>query len=46
MDFLVEIPVINFEIKEQIESKLRHSIVQSFTEEGINLAPYEVAKSF
>jgi small-conductance mechanosensitive channel len=44
IDFLVEIPVINFEIKEQIESKLRHSIVQSFTEEGINLAPYEFSQ--
>ncbi|PLT33064.1 mechanosensitive ion channel family protein [Bacillus sp. V5-8f] len=40
MDFLVEIPVVDFEIKEQIESKLRHAISHLFLQEKIKLAPY------
>lgn len=38
MDFLVEIPVTSFEIKEQVESHLRHSIVQLFRKNDITLA--------
>ncbi|WP_050182206.1 mechanosensitive ion channel family protein [Domibacillus robiginosus] len=38
MDFLIEIPVTSFEIKEQVESRLRHSIVQLFIENKIALA--------
>ncbi|MEM1504280.1 mechanosensitive ion channel [Domibacillus sp. 8LH] len=38
MDFLVEIPVTSFEIKEQVESRLRHSVVQLFRKNDITLA--------
>ncbi|MCM3787880.1 hypothetical protein M3221_05535 [Domibacillus indicus] len=38
MDFLVEIPITSFEIKEQVESRLRHSIVQLFMKNDITLA--------
>jgi len=37
MDFLIEIPVVNFEIKEQIESKLRHLVAGIFVEHKIKL---------
>lgn len=42
MDFLVEIPVINFEIKEQIESRLRHLIAGVFVEHQIKLPGFEI----
>ncbi len=35
MEFLIEIPVVNFEIKEQIESTLRHLIASNFAENNI-----------
>ena len=38
MEFLVEIPVANFEVKEQLESKLRHSIAKCFSDNSIKLA--------
>ena len=37
MEFLIEIPVVNFEIKEKIESKLRHMIAAIFVEHNIQL---------
>ncbi len=37
LEFLIEIPVVNFEIKEQIESKLRHRIAAIFLENDIQL---------
>ncbi|MCM3121626.1 mechanosensitive ion channel [Mesobacillus sp. AQ2] len=37
LEFLIEIPVVNFEIKEQIESKLRHMIAAIFMENEIQL---------
>lgn len=36
-EFLIEIPVVNFEKKEQIESRLRHIIAKNFLREGIQL---------
>lgn len=38
-DFFIEIPVANFEIKELVESKLRHSIVQTLSKADLKLAP-------
>ncbi|MGM0846226.1 MAG: mechanosensitive ion channel family protein [Bacillota bacterium] len=38
MDFLVLIPVTNFQIKEQVESDLRHAIAKIFLENNIELA--------
>ncbi|WP_046175327.1 mechanosensitive ion channel family protein [Domibacillus indicus] len=38
MDFLVEIPVANFKTKEQLESRLRHLIIQLFRKNDIVLA--------
>ncbi len=46
MDFLVEIPVSTFELKEQVESQLRHAIIQIFLENSIQLASYEFDSSF
>jgi small-conductance mechanosensitive channel len=37
LEFLIEIPVVNFEIKEKIESKLRHMIATIFMENKIQL---------
>jgi small-conductance mechanosensitive channel len=37
MEFLIEIPVVNFEIKEKIESKLRHMVAAIFVEKNIQL---------
>jgi small-conductance mechanosensitive channel len=37
MEFLIEIPVVNFEIKEKIESKLRHMVAAIFVEHNIQL---------
>lgn len=37
MEFLIEIPVVNFEIKEKIESKLRHMVAVIFVEKNIQL---------
>jgi small-conductance mechanosensitive channel len=37
MDFLIEIPVANFEIKEKIESKLRHMVAAIFVKHNIQL---------
>jgi small-conductance mechanosensitive channel len=37
MEFLVEIPVVDFEIKEQVESSLRHSISHYFRKNKIEL---------
>lgn len=45
MEFLVELPVANFEIKERVESRLRHAIVDCFTRNGIELAPPELDPS-
>ncbi|KKK39485.1 mechanosensitive ion channel protein MscS [Mesobacillus campisalis] len=42
MEFQVELPVASFEIKERVESKLRHAIVECFTKNGIELAPAEL----
>jgi small-conductance mechanosensitive channel len=41
MDFLIEMPVMSFDIKDQVESHLRHSIVKAFMEKGIRLASYD-----
>lgn len=47
LEFLIEIPVVNFEIKEQIESKLRHMIAAIFIENEIQLPSmtFQVIKS-
>ncbi|MBS8264134.1 mechanosensitive ion channel protein MscS [Mesobacillus boroniphilus] len=37
MEFLIEIPVVNFEIKEKIESKLRHMVAAIFVKHDIQL---------
>lgn len=42
MDFLVEIPVVNFERKEQLESVMRHSIAKLFHENGIQVPSLEI----
>ncbi|RSD26085.1 mechanosensitive ion channel family protein [Mesobacillus subterraneus] len=42
MDFLIEIPVENFEIKEKIESQLRHTIASIFVEHNIQLPSIKV----
>jgi small-conductance mechanosensitive channel len=39
MEFLVVIPVTNFQIKEQVESDLRHAIAEIFMESGVEMAP-------
>ncbi|WP_252183678.1 mechanosensitive ion channel family protein [Rossellomorea vietnamensis] len=39
LDFLVLIPVTNFQIKEKVESDLRHAIAKIFQENKIELAP-------
>ncbi|WP_231689599.1 mechanosensitive ion channel family protein [Bacillus sp. FJAT-27245] len=39
MDFFVELPVVNFEIKEKVESELRHSISRLFDEHNIKMPP-------
>ncbi|MFZ7946935.1 mechanosensitive ion channel family protein [Neobacillus sp. 19] len=38
MEFFIEIPVLNFEIKEQVESHLRHAIMKVFLNHNILLA--------
>ncbi|TFI47241.1 mechanosensitive ion channel, partial [Diaphorobacter sp. DS2] len=38
MDFLIEVPVANFEAKQKFESRLRHVIAESFYLNGIELA--------
>lgn len=38
MDFLIEVPVANFESKQKFESRLRHVIAESFYLNGIELA--------
>ncbi|TLS39382.1 mechanosensitive ion channel [Pseudalkalibacillus caeni] len=38
LDFLVEVPVVNFDTKEKVESRLRHSIAELFWKHGIELA--------
>jgi potassium efflux system protein len=42
MEFIVALPVTNFEIKERVESRLRHEIVSIFKENGIELAPSQL----
>ncbi|OCA90667.1 mechanosensitive ion channel protein MscS [Bacillus sp. FJAT-27225] len=37
MEFIIELPVLNFEIKERVESDLRHSISKLFCEQNIKL---------
>ncbi|RHW42121.1 mechanosensitive ion channel protein MscS [Neobacillus notoginsengisoli] len=37
MDFMIELPVTNFEIKERVESELRHSIASLLNERGIKM---------
>jgi len=37
MDFQIELPVVNFEIKEKVESELRHSISSLFNQQEIKL---------
>ncbi|WP_316571279.1 mechanosensitive ion channel domain-containing protein [Neobacillus sp. YIM B06451] len=39
MDFSIELPVVNFEIKEKVESELRHSISRLFDDHKINMPP-------
>lgn len=39
MDFSVELSVVNFEIKEKVESELRHSISRLFHEHEIKMPP-------
>ncbi|WP_264739080.1 mechanosensitive ion channel family protein [Cytobacillus firmus] len=38
MDFLIEVPVANFEAKQKFESRLRHVIAENFYKNGIELA--------
>lgn len=38
MDFLVEVQVVNVEMKQALESKIRHTIAKSFFENNIQLA--------
>lgn len=38
MDFLIEVPVANFEAKQKFESRLRHVIAESFYQNEIELA--------
>jgi potassium efflux system protein len=38
MDFLIEVPVANFEAKQKFESRLRHVIAEKFYKNGIELA--------
>ncbi|WP_144481095.1 mechanosensitive ion channel family protein [Cytobacillus oceanisediminis] len=47
LEFLIEIPVVNFEIKEKIESKLRHMIATIFIENKIQLPnlPFQAIES-
>lgn len=47
LEFLIEIPVVNFEIKEKIESKLRHMIATIFMENKIQLPslPFQAIES-
>ncbi|MCR2823498.1 mechanosensitive ion channel family protein [Lederbergia panacisoli] len=49
MEFLVELPVKNGAAKDKIESKIRHSIVKSFSENNIDLAscmdPIHISKN-
>ncbi|MED1201507.1 mechanosensitive ion channel family protein [Heyndrickxia acidicola] len=40
IDFLIELPVMNLDVKDEIESRLRHSIVKLFMEKQIRLATY------
>ncbi|WP_367576243.1 hypothetical protein [Bacillus sp. FJAT-27445] len=37
MEFFVELPVTNFEIKEKVESELRHSIARLFNKHEIKM---------
>jgi small-conductance mechanosensitive channel len=41
MDFSIEIPVMNFDVKDEVESQLRHSIAKIFMEKQIRLASYD-----
>jgi small-conductance mechanosensitive channel len=47
LEFLIEIPVVNFEIKEKIESKLRHMIATIFMDNKIQLPslPFQAIES-
>ncbi|MGA5688843.1 mechanosensitive ion channel family protein [Cytobacillus pseudoceanisediminis] len=38
MDFLIEVPVANFEAKQKFESRIRHVIAEKFYKNGIELA--------
>lgn len=38
LDFFIEIPVANFEVKELVESRLRHCIVRLFMDHHVKLA--------
>ncbi|WP_370224024.1 mechanosensitive ion channel family protein [Cytobacillus sp.] len=38
MDFLIEVPVANFDAKQKFESRLRHVIAEHFFKNGIELA--------
>lgn len=38
MDFLVEVQVVNVEMKQALESRIRHSIAESFFENDVQLA--------
>ncbi|WP_246861204.1 mechanosensitive ion channel domain-containing protein [Bacillus sp. REN3] len=42
MVFLIEIPVANFEIKEKIESRIRHLISRAFVDHDIKLPGFDV----
>ncbi|WP_079509055.1 mechanosensitive ion channel family protein [Mesobacillus jeotgali] len=44
MEFLIEIPVVNFEIKEKIESKMRHMAAAIFIKNNIQLPsiPFQI----
>jgi potassium efflux system protein len=45
MDFLIEVPVANFEAKQKFESRLRHVIAESFYLNGIELASAQLLPS-
>ncbi|MFD5851998.1 mechanosensitive ion channel family protein [Cytobacillus pseudoceanisediminis] len=42
MDFLIEVPVANFEAKQKFESRLRHVIAEKFYKNGIELATVQL----
>ncbi|MCS0790210.1 mechanosensitive ion channel [Cytobacillus firmus] len=45
MDFLIEVPVANFEAKQKFESRIRHVIAGKFYKNGIELASAELQPS-